>query len=127
MTKVYKLFANVSATTNAAAQLTIQRTGTILAIFLSLVVDAAADNVHCAAELSLASTNQLATNDTTGVLGSVRSWSNFTTSGQALPSTSTMGMSGLRIPVVSGDRLYVHVLDASSVATLVDVFVYVES
>lgn len=126
LTKVYKLYCAVSADTNAAAQVTIQRSGRIVAISLGCALDSVTDNSSAAVELSFSSSAQAATNDTVGPVAMVRPWNNFTTSGNTCPSVDRSNLSGLNIPVSAGDRLYINVDGSGTYTAYVDCFVYVE-
>lgn len=106
-TRVYKLYANVSADTNAASQLVFQRPGLITAIFAALLLNGTADNDLGQMEISFASTRQLTTNDTIGPIFQVGVLQNLTTSG-VFHGQVNQGISGLAIPVDQGVRAYLH-------------------
>lgn len=121
--KVYKLYGAFTASTDALAQVDIQRKGKIKAILLNLNdVDLAAGSV--AAEVSFASTAQVTTNDTTGPIASI-----FVAPTANASEAENVSVGSLDIPVDAGDRLYLHsvvVAGTPDAGTSATAFVYVD-
>jgi len=105
-TRIYKLFASASVDTNAAAQLIIQRNGLITSVRWCPRITSASGDVSAEIELSLASTGQQTTNDTIGPLSACAVSCDITTSGALTTVSDTH--TGLAIPVLQGDRLYLN-------------------
>lgn len=109
ITKVRKLYASGTSTTNAAAQIDILRDGIIHGLLFSVRMATTTDGSSARWELSFASTSQLATNDTVGPIASVALTYEIATSG-GMDLAKVVPITGLAIPVRSGDRLYIHSL-----------------
>lgn len=126
-TRVYKLFANVSANTSAAASVIIQQNGLITAILgLARQSAAMADLDAIIGELSFASAIQTTTSDTVGPICEVQHGFGMVTSGGS-PTTSSVAVMGIGIPVVSGDRLYLNIAISGTVTGTIAFYVYVAS
>lgn len=126
-TRAYKLTASVSADTNAAASIIIQQTGWITAI-LGIVrqTGTIADGDAARAELSFASTSNLGTNDSVGPIFQVENEASLVTSGMAQVATQ-QDITGIMIPVSSGDRLFVNIDITGTTTCTVTFYVYVLS
>lgn len=114
---IYQLYGTATSATDAVASLDVQFDGHIIAWSLSVNgsgVNAADEAVAC--EVSFLSTNMFNSNDARGVIASTQFRYGFTTSGAANASENTT-LSGLTIPVVAGERIYLHIPDCSSTVT----------
>lgn len=127
MVKTRKLYASISATSNDAAHLDVQRSGVIRmvqwCITNSTAAPAAGDYVL--AELSFSSTAQTATSDAVGILSMATGDSNFTTSGNGF-SGLVASVGPTAIPVRQGDRLYLNAVEAGSSTWLVSVIIHID-
>lgn len=123
-TRIYKLYATASADTNAAAQVVFQRPGLITSILLDGYLDALADDTGAQVELSFSSTRQLATNDTVGPIAQASLWGNITTSG-AVNNDKTVVLTNIAVPVLEGDRCYMHFEITGTTAIFMAAYLYV--
>lgn len=123
-TRVYKLYTAAGSTTNAAAQVIIQQRGTIVGVLMTGWIEPDANGAFVGIELSFGSTGQMSTNDTLGPIAEHRKQGFFTAAGTGSMSEGVSVM-GLNIPVNSGDRLYLNVLNGDSVSQGEAVYVYV--
>ena len=106
-TRIYRLYAAAVADTSNAANVQIQRAGTIVGIFWAHTMLSTTDGTSLVWELSFSSTQQTGTNDATGVVSTVANGFNITTSGATAQSAHSVH-APLAIPVSQGDRLYLH-------------------
>jgi len=112
---LYKLFASVAATSDAVAQLDIVGDGFISAIWGYLTVEGAdALNDGIGFEVSFASTSGFNSNDTRASIFGLDTRQEFLTSGGATPGMFG-SVSGLRIPVLAGERIYLHSLENGTI------------
>lgn len=105
---VYQLYGSGAASADGVASLDIQFDGDIVAWHASAqqsAADALSDGY--AWQASFISTSMFASNDARGVIGNVNSRLGLLTSGGGNMATNT-GMSGLNVPVVAGERIYLH-------------------
>lgn len=123
-TRVYKLYGSVSATTNAAAQITVQRPGIISAILFSGRVDGLTNDTAVYWELAFGSTSQIAVNDTQGSLAECSYYINTLTSGIIDGAIQSL-VNGIAIPVAAGDRLYLNAVVVGSLDSRLSAFLYV--
>lgn len=108
--QVYKLFANVAATTEAAAVLDIQFDGVIEGVLLNIIMtagDALADAGR--AEVSFASTSGFANNDTRASFAGIGVQQGFLTTGGGPLHDSVFLTLGKGIPIAAGERIYLHI------------------
>lgn len=112
---VYKLYTTTDG--DAAASVDIVAAGTIEGVYWSGYATLAADADSFEAELSFASTSGFATNDTKSSICGVRSETELTTSGQVQNAINIM-IAPLNIPIVQGERLYIHTATPVGAATL---------
>lgn len=120
-TRIYKLYATGTATTNALANLIIQRPALITAVSWVVAVSAGTVGNRVELELSFASTGQLATNDTIGPISGHNVSALLTTSG--VEQGSSFCHSGLAIPASQGDRLYLHCTVGGTITFVVNCYV----
>lgn len=125
-TRVYKLYATGTASTNAASTITFQNNGYIQCILLGLAISAVADANALISELSFASAYLGTTNDTIGPLAQIN-WENEDagTAATTVPTASRVVVPGLYIPVVSGDRLYINTAQSGSFTWFTHAYLYV--
>lgn len=120
-TRIYKLYATGSADANAAAQIIVQRNALITSVLWVPRVTARSGTASIEWELSLASTAQLTTNDTIGpISGCAQSFLELTS---GVGTTVPLLHSGLAVPVMQGDRLYLHVDVTATLTAFVNVYV----
>lgn len=119
--KVYKLYGSSSSTSNALAQIDIQRNGTIVAIQHAHYAKATADHTTVF-EVSFASAAQPTTNDTVGPIYEVRSNTDTVLGPDTVFDNGCL--TGTAIPVGVGDRLYLH-LTIAGTATANQIAVYI--
>jgi len=103
---IYKLYASVAATADGIASLDIQFDGVITAIDWTVTGDLDADLEAYIAEVSFLSTNTLSANDSRGSLSQVGERAAGTPG--FVVSRSQKTVSGLRVPVSAGERMYMH-------------------
>lgn len=120
MQKVYKLAHQATASTNAAASVTIARRGTLTGIGFCVFLNSGAAVSSMANEVSFGNTQQVATNDTIGPLACV----------QHALAASTVGSTQQHVPcniaVNAGDRIYLNTLVTGTIAaSYIQVFLYV--
>lgn len=112
---LYKLFTSQVASVDAAAQLDIVGDGVITAMWgYSTMETADALNDGFDFEVSFASTSGFQSNDTRASIFGIGARQNFLTSGGGAP-TAALSVSGVRIPVLAGERLYMHTLENGSI------------
>lgn len=107
-TRIYKLYGTTGSDTNALAQLTIQRPGSIVAVWWAGYANSTSDNSGCRVELSFTSTSQIGTNDTVGPISECNIHQNLVTSGLVTNHVNSLH-AGLNVPVQAGDRLYMNI------------------
>lgn len=115
---IYKLFASQTGSVDAAAQLDIVGDGNIIAIWGYATFESAdALNDGHDFEISFASTSGFQSNDTRASIFGLGLRQNFLTSGGGAPGIA-MGLGGLRIPVLAGERMYMHTLENGTVTAM---------
>jgi hypothetical protein len=105
---VYKLFASGATTADGVATLDIQNKGDITSIWgvaTSEALDALGEGVDF--EVSFSSVSGFSTNDTRASFFGLGYRQNFLTSGGGVQGQSA-GITGLRVPVDNGERMYLH-------------------
>ena len=123
--RVYNMFYSATADVDQAVSLSFQEAGFITMVHMSLIVNAAIDNVRTKGELSFSPAYQGDVNDTVGPIAFVQSQSNFVTSGLDYNSTNVI-LPGLRIPVKIGNRIYLNTGDlVGAQVSQFKIFVYV--
>lgn len=122
---VYKLYGSVAADTDAAAQLDIQVDGHIVAMSLEVwATGADALNDGLQAEVSFASTNGFASNDTKSSIIHAAANQGFLTSGGG-PVRGYSQVSGVAIEVAAGERLYLHIDNTGGITTNAQAYLFV--
>lgn len=123
--RTYKLaINNISATTNAAAYVTIGRAGKIKGIAWSLYANSKTDASYAQVEASLGNVNQVGTNDTIGPFSEARVGVNFTTSGESQNAINFSDFPDL--PVASGERIYLNIHITGTLVLYGSLFLRVE-
>lgn len=122
--RVYKIYASAAASGNAAAYVTIQKSGRLKSIRTAIGFDCVTDNGRLALEVSLGATSQIATNDSIGPIHQVEVFSNFLTSG--LNTVAGNDQVLLDFPVNAGERIYLNVLIGGTVTYYATVFLDVQ-
>lgn len=114
---IYQLYGTAAAAADGVASVDIQFDGEIVAMILHIrgTFDATGD--ACGMEVSFLSSSMMDKNDARGVIGSLSAKAAVVTSG-GLSASENLAISGLRIPVIAGERLYVHVGEYSSAGTV---------
>lgn len=114
--KSYKLYGTISTavTSSAVAQITFPRAGTIRSLRIeSKVQGAVVDNDMWGVAVSFNSGAQFDVNDISGELISQVGNAEFTTSGMMTTAASSV-VPGLNFRVQAGDRLYLHMTQATA-------------
>lgn len=124
MVRTYKLYASITASATAAAQVDIRRNGRILGIQICIgMLAAATAGDICEIEISLYPSSQITTNDAMGVLAYNFAAFGVLTSGAIGGSNIYKPVFGQNVAV--GDRIYMHAGEVGSqtypVVVLVDV------
>lgn len=125
MVRTYKIFATITASGNALAQVDVRRNGAILGVQLSLAPAATpANNDNTIVEISLYPSSQVTTNDAMGVLAYGSISGAILTSGSVQASNVYVPSYGIRVQV--GDRLYLHASEAGGQSVQAMVLVHVD-
>lgn len=123
---VYKLAASISGgTENDLASIDIQSDGTLYAVHAAVQCDLDADGEFARAEVSFLSTQTIGSNDSRGSIFGVAKRVSLTTSGVGDGGINA-GLSGLRIPVMAGERVHLHANSTAGVTGGAEVYMYVE-
>lgn len=123
---IYKLYASQTGDSDAVAQLDVQFDGTIVAWSMSARCSGmGTDGDNYNVEVSFLSANMIASNDARGVIAVGRKQLSLTTSG-AYDASLNQSLAGLRIPVVAGERIYMHYTGTAGNACVMDCILYVE-
>lgn len=122
---IYKLYASIGSDTDAAASLDIQVDGHIVAMSLEVdVIAADALNDGASAEVSFASTNGLASNDTKASIIRTSCQQGFLTTGGG-PTRGYNAISGVAIEVAAGERVFLHADITGTCTCLCIAYLYV--
>lgn len=105
---IYHLYGSASADTEGLASCDVQFDGEIVAVHFAVAAQFNAHADQFAVEVSFISSTTLAKNDARGVIYGIRGKAGLLTSG-GFVSHINEGLSGLQIPVVAGERVYMHV------------------
>jgi hypothetical protein len=122
--RTYRLYATGTASTNNAASIQIVKAGRIKGIRFSPQVDSVVDGSALYAEISLQAAAQATTNNSQGVLATMRTVYTQATSGATLSSLSTQFL--LDCPVGLGEMVYLNTVIAGTLTHSLDVFVDVQ-
>lgn len=115
------LYASITTTADAVANLLIPKTGRVKQIRWAGSFDGPADNARANLELSTRSTSQFATNDVQNVLAGLDVVQNILTSGGgAIPLKFSEIMD---FPVAAGERIYIHASVAGTVVCAMRIFI----
>lgn len=117
---LYKLYG--TGVTDAVASLDIVANGNIVAIAVAHEADLPADNNTSRMEVSFSSTSGFTSNDTKSSIITSRLFASLVTSGLATTGAN-FGVSGLKIPVTLGERIYLHGSGTTMTAT---VYIYTD-
>ena len=109
-------------TDDAVANIDIPQDGTITGIDWAVESTLNADGEVTGVELSFIATNQMAVNDARGALSVVRAALGLLTSGAGV--TSINKFVPMDIDVSGGERLYLHIVASSGVATAVSCLIH---
>lgn len=104
---IYKLYGTNSGSGDAVASLDIQFDGEIVGYSMFGHGDDLLSDEVSSAEVSFLSTSSFTSNDARGVIACHGIKHTFTTSGAGTQSYN-VAQSGLSIPVVAGERMYLH-------------------
>ena len=105
---IYQLYGSVSAAADGVARIDVQFQGEIVGYSLEVEGNLNGDQDRVAAEVSFLSASMMTSNDARGVIASIQGRISLITSGMAAAAFSKT-LSGLYIPVVAGERIYLHV------------------
>ncbi len=123
---VYKLFGALTGSgQNAIASLDVQFDGIITAMMMAADPDFDAADETFAAEISFLSTRTLDSNDSRGSLMVIRGRATLITAEPGV-SAINVSVSGMRIPVTAGERIYMHGNSGAGVGASTTAFLYVE-
>lgn len=126
MVRTYRLYASITATGNALAQLDIKRPGKIVGVDWTVTTGSApATGDYLRAEVSFASTVQTTTNDASGVISEVGFGGALTTSGGGYWNGNVhQGPTAIRVQV--GDRLYLNATENGSTTWVTGCVIHVD-
>jgi len=126
MVKTYRLYAAITASINAAAQLDITRKGRIVGVNTALVVDGApTTGDYLRAEVSFSNAAQPTTNDAANIIAEFGFGGFLTTSGAGwLNGNAAAGP--LSIPVQVGDRIYLNATEVGASTWRLAILLYVD-
>lgn len=122
--RIYKLYNFATSTTNASAELDVQKSGRIVAILGSAKFESTTDGSDCTIELSKASVNQTSVNNPIGPLAQITWQANLSTNGAPVGQVN-MALPGLSIPVATRDRLYMHFVISGTVTASGTFYAYI--
>lgn len=122
--RTYKMYFSGNASANNACSLQIARSGRVQHVRWAVTHDCSSDNSSVIAELSMQAVSQIGVNNTIGVLDEIRSYGNFTTSGQAISALNIERQ--MDMPVQTGESLYVNVVVAGTAGITGTVFIDVK-
>ena len=119
------VYASITATANAAAQITVPARSKLKAVKWSIVPGAGlADGDFIRAELSVNAAGQDTTNDATGILSVAGTTMELTTSG-----ASAVGVNEYHpvdVQFNGGDRIYLHCVESGAATWQVKALLYFE-
>lgn len=121
--RTLKLYAAITATANAVANLLIPRNGRIKSIRWAVDIDAPADNASVAVDLNTQTITVLASNDIPSI-AELRALVNLSTSGAYLGAIKAQEF--LDYPVAAGDRIYIHAVVAGTVTARITAFIDID-
>lgn len=126
MQTMYKLYGTATSSTDAVAQLDIQKAGSIQVVMLDFgVIGADALDDGGVVEISFASVSGFATNDTRSAIISLRHHQGFLTTGGG-PTGKSMVIPNLDIPVGAGERLWMHIQVSGTATIRAHCFLFVD-
>jgi len=103
---VYKLRGNFTVSVDSLANLDIQFDGELVGFWWSVMADLDADLEQFNIETSFLSSNTSANNDARGSICQIAGRASGTPG--FVISRADAGLSGLRIPVIAGERIHMH-------------------
>lgn len=122
--RVLKLYAAVSADTDNAAYVVLPNPGRIVAVSWHSEITSALAVSSAKLELSFSGVRQTTTNDATGPISMHNCGTTVLTSGGAEAGSNSM-LTGISIPVNSGDRLFVNAEITGTITLNFNCFIYV--
>lgn len=123
---IYKLYGAINADADAIASIDIQNDGFINAMLIAMTaagMDALSDQLRV--EISFLSSNTLENNDSRGSLITMAISQNFLTTGGGT-SGGNNSVSGLRIQVSQGERIFMHGKISTGVSGKATAYLYVD-
>ena len=102
---VYKLYSDTAQ--DAAAMIDIAEDANITAIVVAFSADLDADGELAQMEVSFSSSSGFTDNDSRASLVGARLFNSLLTSG-AINASSNFSVTGIKIPVGAGERIYLH-------------------
>lgn len=111
-----KIYASVSADTNNAASVLVPTRCTLVGVQWAVKVDAITDNAEAVCELSLASSNEIATNEAQLSISEVCQTWNFVTSGLAGGGVNLFVP--VVVPLAQGQKVYYHVFITGTITVI---------
>lgn len=105
---IYQLYGTTGAVADGLSSLDVQFDGDIVAYYVSLETDANAHSDKAELEVSFLSSSMHTNNDARGVIAAIGMRFSALTSG-SINSWATATLSGIQVPVVAGERIYLHV------------------
>ncbi len=123
---VYKLYNNFAASADAGASLDIMFDGEIVAIDWAVRADLDANGEEYCCEVSFLSSNTFASNDSRGSISIVcEQVAGAEAAGFAI-SGINKSVTGIRIPVSAGERIYLHSLQSTTGQVTPTVYLHVD-
>lgn len=121
---VYTLRNNFTASADGGASLDVQFDGVITCLDWHVLADLDADGEIAAVEVSFLSSNTLGVNDARGSLSAIRMRA-AGTPGFAVAAVNK-AVSGIRVPVSAGERIYLHALLTGTADVTAGVHIHVD-
>lgn len=115
----------ISVETDSVANIDVPEDGNIVAFSLSIEALGIGPDEGARGELSFLATNSFGVNDTRGSIAQVQGGASYETSG-GFNNTYSAWLAGLNIPVVAGERIYIHTKGDTGVTPRMVAYVYVE-
>lgn len=125
---MYKMSATNIVTTDAIQSLDVREDGHIIAIGGYVVASGVdAQNEGAEIELSFASVSGFGANDTLNQIFGMTSGAHSVTTSGGSPGGQNCWVSGLRIPITAGERIYMHIIVRGTLTALrTNVWIMVE-
>lgn len=119
--------AGTGGTQSAIAQIDIPGDGMITGVDWAVQADLDADNEEFQAGVSFASSEDIHANDVRSLVSSVAAYHELATSGTSVTNLNKFVSFDPGIPVFAGERMYLHVVATSGVASKVTAHLHLDT